>query len=87
MPNIALAKAEIKAAAGLLTNRFGHESDVFAHLTAALLALKEDDSPIAIDAEVVTASTAAAVVEESEAALSTPPPSPTPTRPRRRNAQ
>ena len=77
MPNIPAAREEITKAAGLLVNRFGHEADVFARLTAALQYLR-DDPPVRIRKEPETVSTDAAVVEESEAALSTPPPSPTP---------
>ncbi|HLA81549.1 MAG TPA: hypothetical protein VJP78_08040 [Thermoleophilia bacterium] len=84
MSNIPAAREEITKAAGLLVNRFGHEADVFARLNAALEHLR-DDPPVRSRKEPETVSTDAAVVEETEAALSTPPPSPTPTsaKPRR----
>ena len=45
MPNIAAAREEITKAAGLLVNRFGHESDVFARLNAALAYLRDEPAP------------------------------------------
>lgn len=74
MPNIALAREEIKTAAGLLVNRFGHESDVFAHLNTALAALKGKE--VEIETETETVSTDASLVVVSPVELSIPPETP-----------
>jgi len=45
MPNVVAAREEVGKAVAFLVNRFGHESDVFRHLTAALAYLKDDPPP------------------------------------------
>ena len=84
MSNIAAARAEIQKVVSLLVNRFGHEEDVFKHLTLALAHLREERPAVVIEtAEVATESVAEAVVEEAE---QSPLPSPRrPSRPASRN--
>ena len=81
MPNIAAAREEITKAAGLLVNRFGHESDVFARLNAALAYLRDEPAPkapqvhpeqiVRVEPEPETVTTGAA--SEESMPLSDPP--------------
>jgi hypothetical protein len=78
MADIDAARAEIQKAVGLLVNRFGHESDVFARLTAALSALNEPDptptieETVAVSEPIPLEETATAEPEETEPEATVP---------------
>ena len=77
MADIAAAREEIQKVVALLVSRFGHESDVFAHLTLALSHLREEPpKPIVEETVAVTApeplEVAATAEPESEIVESPP---------------
>lgn len=73
MANIDAARAEVQKVVALLVNRFGHEHEVFEHLTLALDHLRE--APPAKEVAVPEPVIATPELEE-EAVFAPPPPPP-----------
>jgi len=83
MANIDAARAEVQKVVSLLVNRFGHEHEVFAHLTLALDHLREA-APVK---EAVIEEPTVTVQAEEEAVSAPPPPPASPPEPTRETRQ
>lgn len=49
MADIVAARAAVQKAVAFLVNRFGHDSDVFAHLSLALDNLRDEPAPRVVE--------------------------------------
>jgi hypothetical protein len=75
MADIAKARAEVQKVVALLVGRFGHDEDVFRHLTLALDHLREAPP---VKEEAVPEPVIATPELEEEAVTAPPPPPPPP---------